>query len=55
MQSSHPEVTSIDYSSLCRLSDSGEDAKEKGTQKVGAAGKRKKEKGRDVFWKGRGG
>ena len=43
MQSSHPEVTTIDYSSLCRLSDSGEDAKEKGTQKVGGAGKRKKE------------
>ena len=30
-----------------RLSDSGEDAKEKGMRKVGGAGKRKKEKGRE--------
>ena len=33
-----------------RLSDSGEDAKVKGTRKVGGAGKRKKEKGRDFMF-----
>ena len=32
-----------------RLSDSGEDAKVKGTRKVGGAGKRKKEKGKKSF------
>ena len=33
----------LKYIACSRLSDSGEGAKEKGTQKVGGAGKRKKE------------
>jgi len=37
-------LLSAKHAIVCsRLSDSGEDAKEKGTRKVGGAGKRKKE------------
>ena len=40
-------MDSLPILACSRLSDSGEDAKEKGTRKVGGAGKRKKE-GRDA-------